>query len=127
MPNYTAKCPMRSPETVPALNRAADVSVTHHAVISRFTVANGMTTQVKEAFRNRPHLVENADGFLRMEVISPLDNPDEIWLITFWRDEPSYQTWHHGHHYRESHAGIPQGLKLIPNATEIRGFEGVSR
>jgi heme oxygenase (mycobilin-producing) len=96
-------------------------------VISKFTVANGMIALVKESFRNRPHKVDDADGFRRMEVISPMDDLNEIWLITFWRDEASFTTWHHSHLYRESHAGIPRGLKLVPHSTGIRRFEGVSR
>jgi len=91
-------------------------------VLSRFTIANGMDKEVKEAFLNRPHLVDNTPGFVRMEVLSPQDNPDEIWLATYWTDEESYRTWHHGHTYRDSHAGIPKGLKLIPRSTEIRMF-----
>ena len=41
--------------------------------LSRFTVANGMADQVKDAFINRPHLVDTARGFLRMQVITPSD------------------------------------------------------
>jgi heme-degrading monooxygenase HmoA len=93
--------------------------------LSRFTVANGMTPQVKEAFVNRPHLVDGAAGFLGMEVLSPLDNADEIWLLTRWADEPSYRAWHRSHVYRESHEGIPKGLKLVPGATSVRLFERV--
>ena len=98
----------------------------HFVVISQFTVANGMTAEIKEAFRNREHKVDGSDGFLRMEVISPLDNPSEIWLVTFWRDEASFTAWHHSHSYRESHRGIPKGLKLVPKSASIRRFEGVS-
>ena len=94
--------------------------------LSRFTVANGMTSQVKEAFLNRPHLVDCAPGFLRMDVISPLDNPDEIWLITYWTDESSYKVWHRSHEYHASHAGIPKGLKLIPTSAQIQFFEYVA-
>jgi heme-degrading monooxygenase HmoA len=93
--------------------------------LSKFVVANGMTAEVKQAFRDRPHLVDDAAGFVRMEVISPLDCPDEIWLITHWADENSYQVWHKSHLYRESHKGIPKGLKLAPRSTEIRFFETV--
>lgn len=94
--------------------------------ISRFTIANGMTAQVKAAFRARPHLVDSASGFCRMEVISPVDHPEEIWLITFWTDEESFRTWHRSHMYRDSHKGIPKGLKLVPGETEIRHFEHVA-
>lgn len=93
--------------------------------LSRFTVVNGMTAQVKQAFADRPHLVDGASGFLRMEVLSPLDEPDAIWLLTWWRDEESFKSWHGSHLHQESHRGIPKGLKLDPKATEIRYFEHV--
>ncbi len=93
--------------------------------LSRFVIANDMTVEVKTAFRERPHLVDSADGFLRMEVLSPLDRPEEIWLMTWWRDADAFDTWHHSHLYRESHAGIPKGLKLVRGETSIRRLESI--
>ncbi len=92
-------------------------------VLSRFTIANDMVNEVRTAFRERPHLVDEAPGFLGMEVMSPMGEPAEIWLVTRWQDEQSYQNWHCGHHYRASHESIPKGLKLVPGSTEIRMFE----
>ena len=92
-------------------------------VLSKFAVANQMTTEVKNAFINRPHFVDKFPGFIRMEVLSPQDAPNEIWLLTSWRDEESYRKWHHSHLYRESHASIPKGLKLLPAATQLRVFD----
>ena len=94
--------------------------------LSRFRVANGMTPEVQSAFRQRPHLVDRASGFLRMEVMSPHDDPSEFWLLTWWTDEDSYKTWHKSHLYRESHEGIPRGLKLDPTATQVRFFSTIS-
>jgi len=91
--------------------------------LSKFIVANGMMEEVKEAFRQRPHLVDSAPGFVRMEVMVPFDNPDELWLVTHWTDEESYRVWHRSHEYHESHKGIPKGLKLVPRSAEIRLFE----
>lgn len=91
--------------------------------LSRFTVMNDMAEQVREAFRGRPHLVDRAPGFVRMEVMSPLEAPKEIWLVTWWTDEASYRSWHRGHDYHEAHQGIPKGLKLVPRSAEIRLFE----
>lgn len=82
-----------------------------------------MTDAVREAFRNRPHLVERAPGFLRMMVMSPVDAPKEIWLVTHWTDETSYREWHNSHAYRDSHFGIPKGLKLVPKSAEVRMFD----
>lgn len=94
--------------------------------LSKFVVANGMETEVKAAFRARPHLVDSADGFVRMNVLSPKDRLSEIWLVTYWKDEESFRRWHKSHMYHESHKGIPKGLKLIPSETEMRYFDLVS-
>lgn len=91
-------------------------------VISRFSIANDMIAEVITAFQNRPHRVDGAPGFIRMEVMSPIDRPEEIWLKTYWQDETSYSRWHASHAYHESHAGIPKGLKLVPGSTSIRSF-----
>ena len=93
--------------------------------LSRFVVANGMEAEVKAAFRDRPHHVERTAGFVRMEVLCPLDRPQEIWLVTHWRCGDDYRAWHRGHGYRESHRGIPKGLKLVGRETCIREFEVV--
>ena len=90
--------------------------------LSRFTIRNDMAQQVREAFVARPHLVDTETGFLGMQVMSPIENEAEIWLVTQWTDEPSYRRWHHGHTYHASHAGIPKGLKLVSGSTEIRCF-----
>lgn len=94
--------------------------------ISKFAVANGMTQEVKDAFIARPHLVDSAEGFVRLDVLSPVETPDEIWLLTYWQNEESFRTWHKSHMYRDSHKGIPKGLKLDPTATEIRFFEHIA-
>ena len=94
--------------------------------LSRFIVANGKSEEVRAAFQARPHLVDSAPGFLRMEVCCPRDNPDEFWLLTWWIDESHYMTWHRSHAYHDSHKGIPKGLKLVPRSAQIRFFEHVA-
>ena len=80
--------------------------------VSQFAVINDKVDEVKEAFRNRPGLVDQAPGFLRMDVLSPEDAPEEIWLITYWIDRASFLAWHHSDLHRESHRFMPKGLKL---------------
>jgi len=94
--------------------------------MSRFAVANGMGDDVKEAFRQRPRLVDDAPGFLRMDVISPQHAPEEIWLITYWTDRDSFLAWHHSPAHKLSHKFIPKGLKLDPKRTRIEHFEHVT-
>jgi len=90
--------------------------------ISRFTIHNDMAKEVREAFVARPHLVDSVAGFLGIQVMSPLENEAEFWLVTRWKDEESYRAWHNSPDYHNSHTGIPKGLKLVPNSAEIRLF-----
>jgi heme-degrading monooxygenase HmoA len=90
--------------------------------LSRFIIRNAMAAEVRQAFSERPHLVDKAQGFIGMQVMSPLENSEEIWLVTQWVDENSYHIWHKSHAYHESHAGIPKGLKLVSRSSEIRYF-----
>jgi len=108
----------------PHSTTAATVST--FVALSKFVIANDKTAEVKAAFRARPHLVDGQPGFVRMEVFSPLDRPQEIWLVTYWTDAVSFERWHHSHLYHESHKGIPKGLKLVPGEQKIRHFEHVS-
>lgn len=94
--------------------------------ISRFRVRNGMEADVAEAFRSRPHAVDSTPGFIRMDVLSPAEDASEFWLVTSWTDEESFRTWHRSHEFRESHAGIPKGLRLDPAATELRSFRYIA-
>jgi heme oxygenase (mycobilin-producing) len=100
-----------------------DPAITTFVALSKFVIANDKTAEVKEAFRRRPHLVDDQPGFMRLEVFSPLDHPQEIWLITYWTDAGSFTLWHRSHLYQQAHKGIPKGLKLMPGETEIRCFE----
>ena len=94
--------------------------------LSRFVIANGMTDAVHHAFRERPHLVDNAKGFVRIEVLNPRECPEEIWLLTYWTDAQSYRVWHRSHDYHQAHEGIPKGLKLVPKIAEILLFDYIA-
>jgi heme-degrading monooxygenase HmoA len=94
--------------------------------MSRFVVANGMEESVRRAFADRPHLVDRAEGFIRMNVLRPVECPAEFWLLTYWASEADYKRWHRSHSYHDSHAGIPAGLKLVPDTTQIHFLEQIA-
>ena len=93
--------------------------------ISKFEIRNRMEKEVREAFRNRPGLVDGADGFISLNVISPEENPSEIWLITHWESRRAFEHWHKNHK-SESHQGIPKGLKLVKRSFQLRFFEHIT-
>ena len=91
--------------------------------VSSFTVANALDDATRNAFLERPHLVDDAAGFIRMEVANPCDDAKEFWLLTWWQDEASFNSWHRSHIHHASHAGIPKGLKLVPARTKMMRFD----
>lgn len=93
--------------------------------ISKFTVANGMTKDVHDAFVNRPHVVDGFPGFVKLDVLSSHDNPDEVWLVTYWRDRDGYDQWHKSVEHHQTHKFIPKGLKLVPGSAQIMFFDHI--
>ena len=94
--------------------------------LSRFTVANNMSEDVRKAFGERPHLVDDVPGFVKLDVICTDDEPNEFWLITYWTDQTSYEIWPEGPLHRPSHAGIPRGLKIVRGSNQIRFFKHIA-
>jgi signal transduction histidine kinase/heme-degrading monooxygenase HmoA len=88
-------------------------------VISRFRVANGMEAKVERAFRERPRAVENAPGFLWLEVCVDRADPAVFYLITRWSDLDAFERWHGSPDHRKSHELIPKGLKLDATWTQL--------
>ena len=88
-------------------------------VISRFRVRNGLEKEVREAFANRPRLVENAAGFCGIEVLTDSSDPSIFLLLTRWTDEESFRVWHRSEAHHQSHAWIPKGLKLDAAFTSV--------
>ena len=88
-------------------------------VISRFRVRNGLEAEVRAAFINRPRLVEKADGFRGLEVLTDATDPSIFLLLTRWRDKESFQVWHRSEGHRQSHELMPEGLKLDSSFTSL--------
>jgi signal transduction histidine kinase/heme-degrading monooxygenase HmoA len=88
-------------------------------VLSRFRVANAMEADVVRAFRDRPRAVEDAPGFLWLEVFADSDDASVFYLVTRWTDRESFERWHKSPAHRDGHALIPKGLKLDPAWTQV--------
>lgn len=94
---------------------------------SRFRVVNGMEGQVRDAFLARPHLVDEAQGFVRMEVLQGQDDPAVFVLVTYWRDAECFDRWFKSDAHRASHSGIPKGLKVAPGSVELLRLELIAQ
>jgi signal transduction histidine kinase/heme-degrading monooxygenase HmoA len=87
--------------------------------ISRFRVANGLESEVREAFGRRPRLVESAPGFLGMETFTDAADAAVFYLVTRWTDSAAFESWHRGEAHEQSHRGVPRGLRLDPDWTKV--------
>lgn len=87
--------------------------------LSRFRVANAMTGAVSQAFVDRPRLVDDAPGFLGLEVFTDAKDPAIYYLATRWTDAASFHAWHRSEEHHRSHAWIPKGLKLEAAYTKV--------
>jgi len=114
-----------SPKATASLPSAPASTPASSAALCRFVVASGIEAELKAAFRECPNLVDRAAGFVCREVPCPLERPQEICLPTHWRHASGRRAWHHGHADRDSHRGIPKGLKLVDRDTTIREFDAV--
>jgi len=85
-----------------------------------------MEQRVKEAFHNRPRLVEDAPGFLGMEVFNESNDPSVFLLLTRWTDVSSFRSWHSSDAHDLSHAGIPRGLKLDAAYTQLTILDDIA-
>jgi heme-degrading monooxygenase HmoA len=93
--------------------------------LSRFKVANGLEDSVARAFRDRPRLVEDAEGFLGLEVFTDQKDASIFYLSTRWASESAFRRWHQSEAHHVSHRGIPKGLKLDPAFTELVVLESL--
>lgn len=87
--------------------------------LSKFKVANGLESSVARAFLGRPRLVEDAEGFLSLEVFTDSKDPSIFYLSTRWTSESAFRQWHSSEAHHASHKHIPKGLKLDPAHTQL--------
>ncbi len=57
----------------------------------------------EERFRTRARLVETMPGFVRMEILRPMDGEDYM-VMTWWKDKESFEAWVNSEAFRKGHA-----------------------
>ncbi len=89
---------------------------------SHFTVANDTHEAVAEAFRQRPHHVDTAPGFQRMEVWNTDGDTRNFIIVTWWDSAEQFHAWHRSHAFKDAHRGMPKGLRLVSGSNRIEHF-----
>ena len=78
--------------------------------LSRLRVAGGRADELVAAFRRRARLVDDADGFVDLEVWRSDRDPDEVVMVSRWRDRAAFKAYMKSDAHRISHDRIDPGL-----------------
>ena len=82
-----------------------------YVVVSRLRVDRERADDLVEAFRNRAGLVEGADGFAGLEVWRSDRSPEEVLMVTRWRDRGSFSAYMRSEEHKASHGRIDPDLE----------------
>jgi len=78
--------------------------------LSRLRIPEERAPELVSAFRRRARLVEQADGFLDLQVWQSDRDPGEIVMVSRWRDRDAFKAYMKSESHRISHARIAPDL-----------------
>ena len=78
--------------------------------LSRLRVAEGRAPELVDAFRRRAHLVDDADGFVDLQVWQSDRDAGELVMVSRWRDRDAFKAYMKSEEHRISHARIDPDL-----------------
>ena len=79
--------------------------------MSRLRVDPVRSDDLIAAFRRRAHLVDDADGFVDLQVWRSDRDPAEVLMVSRWRDRDAFKAYMKSTDHRESHGRIDPDLK----------------
>lgn len=62
-------------------------------VTNRVPVVKEYREQFEQRFRQRAGQVEKQQGFVRMEIMRPMDDDTPYLVMTTWKDENAFNNW----------------------------------
>ena len=78
--------------------------------MSRLRVAPERVDELVAAFRRRGHLVDQAPGFVDLEVWCSDREPGEVIMVSRWRDRAAFRQYMRSPEHAASHARIDPDL-----------------
>jgi heme oxygenase (mycobilin-producing) len=72
-------------------------------VTNRIPVNEPYRDQFEERFRSRAGMVEKAPGFIRFELLRPIQG-DFYQVVTYWKDHESFEAWTSSQAFQRGHA-----------------------
>ena len=78
--------------------------------VSRLRVPPARAPELVAAFGRRAHLVDDADGFVDLQVWQSDSDPGELAMVSRWRDRAAFKAYMKSEEHRTSHARIDPDL-----------------
>jgi heme-degrading monooxygenase HmoA len=79
--------------------------------MSRLRVEADQSDALVAAFRRRAHLVDSAEGFIDLQVWRSDRNPEEVLMVSRWRDRAAFTAYMRSAEHRISHERIDPALQ----------------
>ncbi len=79
--------------------------------LSRLRVGAERVEELVEAFRGRAHLVDDAEGFVELEVWRSDREPGEVIMVSRWRERECFRNYRRSEAHTISHGRIHPGLE----------------
>ena len=81
--------------------------------MSRLRIPESDAPALVAAFRDRVRLVDDADGFVDLQVWQSDRDPGEVLMVSRWRDRAAFTTYMRSPEHRTSHDRIPSALRDV--------------
>ena len=78
--------------------------------LSRLRVPGDRAAELVSAFRRRARLVDDADGFVDLQVWQSDRDPGELVMVSRWRDRAAFTAYMRSEQHRISHDRIDSDL-----------------
>ena len=78
--------------------------------LSRLRVPDERADELVSAFRRRAHLVDDADGFIDLQVWQSDRDRGELVMVSRWRDRDAFKAYMKSERHRRSHDRIDPDL-----------------
>ncbi len=73
-------------------------------VANRFRIADGYEEEFVERFRNREGMIEEQEGFVRFDLLTPAnEDTDTFVALTYWESREAFEAWTESEAFEEAH------------------------
>lgn len=86
---------------------------------NRVPITKGYEREFEKRFERRLGAVDRVPGFIRNEVLRPVQG-DHYVVLTYWESREAFEAWVQSESFRQAHANpAPRGMFTGPSTLEV--------